>query len=277
MRYVSLSGNVRRPPDDLKVEATRRIDGDGFRIENLVFQSRPGLLVTANLYLPEPARDSMPGILISHSHHNPKHQGELQDMGMTWARQGCAVLVMDHLGHGERRQHPFAADDDYPKPFRRSRQDYYFRYNVGLQLALVGESLMGWMAWDLSRGVDLLVSRPGIDKDRIITIGAVAGGGDPAGVAAALDERIACVVPFTFCGPQPDYRIPDDAEGAFYYFGVAYWEQTRCLRLGGRDGFAHWVIAGSVRPAPPHLQPRVRLGPQARSGVATPRESFRSL
>ncbi|MFT5855465.1 MAG: dienelactone hydrolase [Verrucomicrobiales bacterium] len=250
-RIVALRESLGKPapaPDDLAITVARRIDGDGFLIENLVFQSRPGLWASANLYLPEPARDSMPGIVISHSHHNPKHEGELQDMGMTWARQGCAVLVMDHLGHGERRQHPFAHDDDYPKPFRRGRQDYYFRSNVGLQLALVGESLMGWMSWDLGRCVDLLVSRPGIDKDQIILVGAVAGGGDPAGVSAALDPRIACVVPFNFGGPQPDDAIPDDAENTFQYFGVAYWEQTRCLRLGGRDGFAHWVVAASVAP-----------------------------
>ena len=108
----------------------------------------------------------MPGILISHSHHNPKTQGELQDMGMTWARSGCLVLVMDHLGHGERRQHPFRTEADYPRPFRAGRQDYYFRHNTGVQLHLVGESLMGWMVWDLMRGLDLLLSRPGIDKDR---------------------------------------------------------------------------------------------------------------
>jgi hypothetical protein len=128
------------------------------------------------------------------------------------------------------------------------RQDYYFRYNVGLQLQLVGESLMGWMVWDLMRGVDLLCSREGVDKDRIVLIGSVAGGGDPVAVAAALDPRIAAVAPFNFGGPQPDYPIPEHAEKEFYYFGVAYWETTRCLRLGGRDGFAHWVIAASAAP-----------------------------
>jgi hypothetical protein len=129
-----------------------------------------------------------------------------------------------------------------------SRQDYYFRYNVGCQLHVVGESLMGWMAWDLMRGVDLLLSREGVDPNRVILVGAVAGGGDPAGVTAALDRRIQAVAPFNFGGPQPDYAIPADAENEFYFFGVAYWEMTRCLRLGGRDGFAHWLIAGSVAP-----------------------------
>ena len=233
---------------NLQVETTGRIKGDGYEIENIVFQSRPGLFVTANLYLPTNSKKSMPAILLSHSHHAPKTQGELQDMGMTWARQGWVVLVMDHLGHGERRQHPFVSSDDYAKPFRVGRQDYYFRYNVGLQLQLAGESLVGWMAWDLMGGVDLLCARDDVDKDRIVLIGAVAGGGDPAGVAAALDPRIAAVAPFNFGGPQPDYAIPKDAQDEFYYFGVAYWETTRCLRLGGRDGFAHWVIVGSVAP-----------------------------
>ena len=97
---------------------TGRIQGDGFQIHNLVYESRPGLVVTANLYVPDPTRASMPGILLSHSHHNPKHEGELQDMGMTWARAGCYVLVPDHLGHGERRQHPFVTAADTAPRFR---------------------------------------------------------------------------------------------------------------------------------------------------------------
>jgi len=241
-------GQFPQPPKDLNVKTTGRIEGNGYRIENIVFESRPGLWVTANLYLPAKPTGLMPAVLFSHSHHNPKAQGELQDMGMTWARQGWLVLVMDHLGHGERRQHPFVSSDQYPKTFRLGRQDYCFRYNVGLQLQLVSESLMGWMVWDLMRGVDLLCSREGVDEDRIILIGSVAGGGDPAAVAAALDPRITAVAPFNFGGPQPDYPIPQDAEKEFYYFGVAYWETTRCLRLGGRDGFAHWVIAASAAP-----------------------------
>ncbi len=86
-------------------------------------------------------------------------------MGMTWARQGCLVLVMDQLGHGERRQHPFVTEKDYAGSFRPSRQDYYFRYNVGIQLHLIGDSLLGWMVWDLRRGIDLLLGQPGIAFD----------------------------------------------------------------------------------------------------------------
>src|SRR5260370_42686084 len=99
----------------------------------------------------------------------------VHDMGMTWARQGCVVLVMDQLGHGERRQHPFVTEKDYAGSFKPGRQDYYFRFNTGMQLHLIGDSLIGWMAWDLMRGVDLLLAQPGIDKEKIILLGAVAG------------------------------------------------------------------------------------------------------
>jgi dienelactone hydrolase len=237
-------------PRDLKVKVTRTLEGQGHRIENLVFESRPSLLVTANLYVPVPERASMPGILIVHSHHNPKTQAELQDMGVTWARLGCLVLVMDQLGHGERRQHPFVDASSYPGTYRVGRQDYFFRYVVGLQLYLVGESLVGWMAWDLSRGVDVLLARPGIDPKRILLLGSVAGGGDPAAVAAAIDPRISAAVPFNFGGPQPEskYPLPEDAETSFNYAGGGSWESTRNLRLSARDGFLPWVIVGSLAP-----------------------------
>jgi dienelactone hydrolase len=236
-------------PVDLKIAVTATVRGKGYQIENLVFESRPGLLVTANLYGPTEPGKAMPGILICHSHHNPKSQSELQEMGVLWARQGCLVLVMDQLGHGERRQHPFRSKEDFAGDFRPGRQDYYFRYNAGMQLHLVGESLIGWMVWDLMRGVDLLLSRPGIDTARILLLGAVAGGGDPAAVTAALDPRIAAAVPFNFGGPQPEtvFPLPADAE-SFNYFGGGSWESTRNLRLSAGDGFAPWVIVGSVAP-----------------------------
>jgi dienelactone hydrolase len=243
-------GMFPEPPGDLKVRVRRTLRGDGFRIDNLTFESRPGLLVTANLYRPEKPGKAMPGIAIIHSHHAPKAQGELQDMGALWAKAGCLVLVMDQLGHGERRQHPFGAREDFPKPYRTTRQDYFFRYNLAVQLQTLGDSLMGWMAWDVRRGVDLLLSRPGIDAKKIVLLGAVAGGGDPAAVVGALEGRVAAVVPFNFGGAQPEtrYPLPADAEASFNYAGSGSWESTRNLAFSARDGFLPWVIVGAVAP-----------------------------
>ena len=237
-------------PVKLNARVTGTLEGDDYRIENVVYESRPGVWVTGNLYRPAKPTRSMPGILLAHAHHRDKPQSELQDMGMTWARAGCLVLAIDQVGYGERRAHPFHRAEDFSKPYPTSRQDYRFRYDSGVQLQLLGDSLMSWMATDLMRGVDLLLAREGIDPQRIILLGAVAGGGDPAGVTAALDRRIACCVPFNFGGPQPEskYPLPDDAEHSFNLLGGAYWESTRGLRLGGRDDFFHWVIVASTAP-----------------------------
>jgi cephalosporin-C deacetylase-like acetyl esterase len=135
----------------LRTAVTRMADhGDGFTIENLVFESRPQLLVTANLYRPSHVSGKIPAIIVVHSHHAPKTQSELQDLGMTWARSGTAVLIMDQLCAGERSQ-------SQPWP----RESYYGRYVLGNQLLLAGESLMKWMVRDLMRGIDMLLERPG--------------------------------------------------------------------------------------------------------------------
>jgi len=229
------------PRTPLRAAVTRRADfGDGFVIENLVYESRPHLLVTANLYLPARISARIPALVLVHSHHAPKTQAELQDLGMTWARQGIAVLVMDQLGAGERLQ-------SNPWP----RESYYSRYALGMQLHLAGDSLMQWMVWDLLRGIDLLLERRYIDPERIVLLGAVAGGGDPAAVAAALDDRIAAVIPFNFgeAGPEEHYLEgprPYDFDTAFPGWGS--WETTRNLWRSAADQFFPWFICASVAP-----------------------------
>ena len=226
-------------PEKVAVHLGGVVAGDDFSIENLVYESRPGIFVTANLYLPAQPPAKLPAIVIIHSHHNAKTQSELQDMGMTWARAGCAVLVPDQLGYGERREHAAGA-----------RQDYRFRYFSAQQLHTLGDSLIGWMAWDTSRGLDAMLQRANIDREKVILLGAVAGGGDPAAVTAALDRRFTCVAPFNFGGPQPETRfpLPDDAETSFNYLGGGSWESTRNLLRSGSEGFLPWVIVASLAP-----------------------------
>src|SRR5262249_4762349 len=147
--------------------------------------------------LPSRPAGRVPAVIVVHSHHAPKTQSELQDMGMTWARAGVAVLVPDQPGAGERVE-----SQAWP------RESYFSRYAMGMQLYLVGESLMKWMVWDLMAGIDMLVERRSlIDPKRIVMLGAVAGGGDPAAVTAALDPRIAVSIPFNFgeAGPEEHY------------------------------------------------------------------------
>ena len=187
-----------RPPLDARVTATH--EGTGYRLLNLVYQTRPGMYAAANLYLPPEGGARAPVIVIQHSQHFPRVQGELHDMGEMWARKGAAVLLLERLGYGERVE---------TTPLYR--QGYASRFTFKKQLNLIGESHMAWMAWDILRAVDLLSERPDIDPKRIILIGAVAGGGEPAALAAALDPRIAAVIPYNY--DQGHVRLDAD------YFG----------------------------------------------------------
>jgi dienelactone hydrolase len=225
----------------LRAAVTRRANyGHGFAIENVVYESRPNLLVTGNLYLPEKPEGKVPAIVVVHSHHAAKTQSELQDLGMTWARGGTAVLVIDQLCAGERSQ-------SQPWP----RESYFGRYALGNQLLLAGESLMKWMVWDLMRGIDLLLERPYIDAKRIVLLGAVAGGGDPAAVTAVLDPRVAAVIPFNFgeAGPEEHYTLgPRGYDFETAWPGWGEWETTRNMGRSAADQYFPWLVCAAMAP-----------------------------
>lgn len=227
-RSLPIGETNSKAPDSL---VTGTLEQDGYRIDNLVFQGHMDLPVTANRYSPVRMAWNTPAIIICHSHHAPKTEEELQCMGKTWAQQGCTVFIMDLLGHGERRQHPFVASADYSGEFRVDRQDYYFRHVLGMQLNMIGESLMGWMVQDVRRGIDLLWNDPQIDRDRTIVIGSVAGGGDLAALVGTLDYRVAAVVAFNFG-----------------HLSLGDWDSTRNLPDTARWGFWPWVILASLAP-----------------------------
>ena len=242
-RLKALVASVGKFPDrgPLATRVTSEFRGDGYRRHNLVYQSRPGLWVTANLYLPAEQRKQMPGIVILHSHHAPKTQFELQDMGIIWARAGCAVLVMDQIGYGERIE-------TYPWDREAHNSDHI----LGMQLELASENLMKWIIWDTMRGVDVLLQRGDVDEKEIILLGAVAGGGDPAGVAAALDSRIAAVVPFNFGESEPEELRSDPNKNQWPLdLADAGWGDmvsTGALRGAIRDQFFPWTICALVAP-----------------------------
>jgi cephalosporin-C deacetylase-like acetyl esterase len=221
----------------LNVIEGKQYSGAGYRRHDVVYQSRPGLWIAANLYLPDRPAGRIPAIIIVPSHHRARGQAELQDMGVLWARAGSAVLVADNIGEGERLQ-------TYPW----NREGYHSRYNMGLQLNLSGESLIKWMVWDIMRSVDLLQARPEVDSGKIILLGAVAGGGDPAAVAAALDERIAAVAPFNFGEATPEHQGRANWPEGLADPGWGSWETTRNLPRSIVDQYLPWLINASVAP-----------------------------
>jgi hypothetical protein len=101
-----LGGPLERAPLNPRVTGT--VERPGYRIEKLLFESRPRLYVTANLYVPlAPGRH--PAILAPLGHStNGKAWASYQKLFSNLARKGYVVLAYDPFGQGERIEYPGA-------------------------------------------------------------------------------------------------------------------------------------------------------------------------
>ena len=94
-----------RCPLNARTVAVRK--RDGYTVENVLFESWPGVHVTANLYLPDATRfpPPYPCVLISCGHSGEgKSAPNYGRGGVMSARAGIAALVVDPFAQGERVQ-----------------------------------------------------------------------------------------------------------------------------------------------------------------------------
>ena len=161
-----------------------------FRIENLVFESRPGFFVTANLYVPQGLRAPAPAVLGNCGHDRAGKAGmENQAYSQELAQCGFVVLTYDPIAQGERDQY-LALPATHPLRNNPAKAHTM----LGQQLQLTGEFLGTWMVWDGMRALDYLVSRPEVDPTRVATTGN-SGGGCLSTYLWALEPRIAATAP----------------------------------------------------------------------------------
>ncbi len=166
----------------LSTTVTGRIDGDGFVVEMLHYQSVPGLYVTANLWRPADAPPGVrhPAIVYVCGHSARGRDGNktaFQDQGIWFARHGYVCLVVDTLQLGE-----IAAT--HHGTYREGRWWWQSR----------GYTPAGVECWNGIRGIDLLCEREDVDGDRIGVTG-ISGGGAATFWIAAADERVKVAVP----------------------------------------------------------------------------------
>ncbi len=90
----------------LNARVTKVVERDTYKIENVIFESRPGFLVAANLYIPKGRAFPLPGVVASCGHSdNGKAIETYQSFGQGLARLGYVVLIFDPIGQGERMQY----------------------------------------------------------------------------------------------------------------------------------------------------------------------------
>ncbi|MCP9749079.1 S9 family peptidase [Lacihabitans sp. CS3-21] len=139
---------------------------DGYTIENVFFESLPGVYVSGNLYKPLNVSGKIPAVLAPHGHGKDPRFGEAtQKRCATMARMGAVVFTYDMIGYGDMQQceHKIAP---------------------ALKIQIINSI----------RSLDFLSQQPEVDKTKIAVSGE-SGGGTQTFILAALDNRVAVSVP----------------------------------------------------------------------------------
>jgi len=175
---------------DMKPQVTGRLERKEYTVEKVLFQSRPGFYVTADLYLPARGAKPYPAVLGAAGHYlEGKAAGEYQRIWISLAKIGVVVLAFDPPGQGERLMY-------YDKGLGETiLEGTVVEHTMpGVQCLLSGSNVAGYFIWDEMRAIDYLVSRPEVDPRRIAVTGN-SGGGTQTAYIAALDDRVAAAVP----------------------------------------------------------------------------------
>ncbi|HEY3082283.1 MAG TPA: alpha/beta hydrolase family protein [Chloroflexota bacterium] len=174
------------------------IQRDGYRIEKLVIESRPGYLVPINLYLPDRIDDPLPAVINPIGHWaGGKHEPHEQSRSIGLARLGFVSLTWDPIGQGERSEFLYPGRDESrygPNPACAEHAA------ASTPCFLLGSTVVNYMAWDGIRCIDYLQCRPEVDGARIGCTGC-SGGSTYTQLIGALDERVGVSVPV--CSVMP--------------------------------------------------------------------------
>ncbi len=186
-----LGGFPERTP--LNPRITGRFVRDGYRVEKLIFESRPKFFVTADVYVPSTGHPRYPAVLGVAGHSLTSKAEPLYQRGwISLAKRGFIVLAFDPPGQGERSEY-------WDPAFGRSRVAIGTAQHTmaGLQCILTGSSLANYEVWDGIRAFDYLLTRADVDPRRIAVAGN-SGGGTQSAYLAALEPRLAAAAPSCF-------------------------------------------------------------------------------
>ncbi len=213
---------------DLKPEVTGKVEHDQFTVENLNFQSSPGLYVTANLYLPRNLSKPAPTILYVCGHGPVIKDGvsygnkvTYQHHGAWFARNGYVCLIIDTLQLGE------------------IQGIHHGTYKEGMWWwNSRGYTPAGVEAWNGIRALDYLSTRPEVDTNRFGITGR-SGGGAYSWTIAALDDRVKVAAPVAGITDLQNYVVDGAVEG-----------HCDCMFLVNTHRWDYPQLAAMVAPRP---------------------------
>lgn len=257
-------GEPERTP--LNARKLGEFDRPGYRLEKVLYESRPGLHVSANLYVPSVGKPPYPGVLFQMGHSlNGKAADPYQKCCQGLARRGYVVLAFDPMGQGERTYYPkpggtvtrlSSADDEHTTP--------------GRQMLLTGDTATRFQVWDAVRSLDYLAAHPMVDSTRLGSTGQ-SGGGTLTMLLTAVDDRLAAAAVSSgntenfACAGFSSPGSTDDAE--------------QNLIGSGPLGFDRWDLLYPMAPKPLLVLVSARdfFGTYSPSYLASGREEFEKL
>lgn len=200
----------------LKAKITGITEYEDFVIEKVVFESLPGLYVTATVYRPHRILHPLPAIIYVCGHatvvqdgYNYGSKAHYQHHPAWYARHGYVCIILDTLQLGE----------------IEGIHHGLYRYNRWWWIAR-GYTPAGVEAWNGIRALDYLLSRPDVDPQRLGVTGR-SGGGATSWWIGALDERVKVVVPVAGITDLHNHVIDHCVEGhcdCMYYNNLYQWD-----------------------------------------------------
>jgi len=185
------------------------LDRPKYRIQKIIFESRPNFPVTANLYLPKGYDYPLPAVLGVCGHSvEGKGCDAYQSFAQGLARKGYVVFIFDPMSQGERMQYPDGKGGSIIGPCTR---EHNF---MGRQQLLVGEFFGSWRVWDGIRALDYLLGREEVDASHVGLTGN-SGGGTMTTLILANEDRFAMAAPSCYITSwrcNAENELPADSE-----------------------------------------------------------------
>jgi len=200
-KFIDSMGGIPYDGDrPLNARTTGITEEENLIIENVIYEARENVYVTANLYIPKKRKTPCGAVLFQCGHSNDgKFYPQYQKAAKIIANSGVIVLVQDPQGQGERA--------NYYEPsigatmIETTCPDHQ---HSGIQCYMIGDSPIRYFIADAMRSIDYLMSRPEVDKEKIGLTGNF-GGGTMTVNTAICDKRIAAAAPGTFVMTREAY------------------------------------------------------------------------
>ena len=236
--FIDCLGGLPSSDTPLNARVVGTIECDGFRIEKIVYESRPDTFVTANLYVPDGVSSPRGAVLFLCGHHEQaKHCEEYQIVCRYLVKSGLIVLAQDPIGQGERFSY-------FEKSLGGTTVDWGVREHdhAGNMCWPLGDGIARYFVHDAMRGIDYLLTRPEVDPSKIGVTGN-SGGGTQTSLMMICDPRIAAAAPTTFIMNRQSYMHTGQAQDS-----EQIWPGMTAL------GFDHEDILLMMAPRPVQVQ-----------------------